>query len=175
MSHTRFGLLIRTSPWLGLLTALACKTPASEEKPPVDDKTEPSAAASPMPPTAASATVASVNVHEGEDWVESDRYQARVTEARYCTLEGADNPSPAPPGARLPKGMRALGVKLEVKAKIDEIFVAPKHGTLYDGGIRVAPKAERELAGGNPPIKAVMLKKDQSTSGFIVFDGRGTI
>ena len=97
-------------------------------------------------------------------WVSSDLYELRVDAPRYC------------PGANGASGLDGgnsvlLGAKVQIRAKVDEFFVAPRHASLRDGGILFQAKlGETKASCGGPPLKPTPLRKGQVASGFVLFE-----
>jgi len=102
---------------------------------------------------------------DGGTWISSDIYDFKLESAKYCTKpQKSDAGEPKP-------GTVWLGVKAQILAKTDEVFLDRRHATLRDKGIYFQASLDLEPFGGcTPAFKPVQLKRGQVTSGYIVFE-----
>jgi hypothetical protein len=100
---------------------------------------------------------------DGGTWIASDIYDLKLASAKYCS-------KPASKGDAS-EGKVWLGVKLDILAKTDEVFLDRRHATLRDKGVYFQASLDPEpFAGCTPPFKPVQLKRGQTTSGYVVFE-----
>jgi hypothetical protein len=167
---------------MSALVALGCKK--STPEPSADKQPAASSAQAAKPDAKALAELeaktkpAPPPVEESGTWVDSDKYELKLVRTEQCKESGKAGGEAGPKDAKTrgteptttPEGMLLLGVRIQVKAKLNEFFVAPKHATLYDGDLRFEAKMGEEFAKCTPSLKPVMLKRGDVATGFVVFE-----
>jgi hypothetical protein len=103
---------------------------------------------------------------DGGTWISSDIYDFKLESAKYCS-----KPASKADTADAKADSVWLGVRSQVLAKTDEVFVDRRHATLRDKGIYFQASLDPEPLGGcTPAFKPAHLKKGQTTAGYIVFE-----
>jgi hypothetical protein len=112
------------------------------------------------------AAVTEIGPGDGGTWIASDIYDLKVESAKYCSKPAAKGDA----GEAKP-GTVWLGVKVQILAKSDEVFLDRRHATLRDKGIYFQASLDPGPFGGCAPVfKPAQLKRTQVASGYIVFE-----
>jgi hypothetical protein len=98
-------------------------------------------------------------------WASADLYDISLDAVKYCVKLPADRDA-GDAGA----DSVWVGANVRIKAKTEELFVAPSHAHLQDGGILFNPYVGAPIEGCAPPLRAIALRRGQVASGFLTFE-----
>jgi len=164
MTNLRFSLV-----WmLGALAA--CNAPRPRDEPTPSPPREKNGEVQAVVPSSASAPAASPEPTDGplevteDGWVDTFSYRMKAIRFLRCPKSArAGTSADAEPSSLL------LGVLVQVRAKYDELLVAPRDFTLEKGGVIVSTEIEPEPCGIAALLQPRQLKSGQVTTGLVVF------
>lgn len=144
----------------------ASRAPASG----VEPARAPSPAAAPSSASASSRGSDAVDSDAGMgQWAESSAYKFKLTKIERCA-----DPEPSR-GTSIDAGsgeqLIRVGVSVQIFAKYDELFAAPRDVTLEKGGVIIQSVVNpKPSAGCSPLLEPKTLRHDQVAGGFVVFE-----